>query len=155
MKNISGVSEVNEWNVFHHKKRNFVSLRGHVLFYFKYYINTTQNTKPFYFFICIYIHFLAAKGAIYYVAIAKVIFSTANVVYVSGGEDNVWFSCAKISCFRAKAHLVFHWCLSGPPPPRGPPFPPGVYIIKFNRPFARWRHLTTTSRILFVFLFIF
>ena len=65
------------------------SLRGHVLFYFKYYINTTQNTKPFYFFICIYIHFLAAKGAIYYVAIAKVIFSTANVVYVSGGEDNV------------------------------------------------------------------
>ena len=37
----------------------------------------------------IYIHFLAAKGAIYYVAIAKVIFSTANVVYVSGGEDNV------------------------------------------------------------------
>ena len=74
---------------FHHKKRNFVSLRGHVLFCFKYYINTTQNTKPFYFFICIYIHFLAAKGAIYYVAIAKVIFSTANVVYVSGGEDNV------------------------------------------------------------------
>ena len=34
------------------------------------------------------------KGAIYYVAIAKVIFSRV-----------------KISCFRAKAHLVFHWCL--------------------------------------------
>ena len=24
-----------------------------------------------------------------------------------------------------------------------------------NRPFARWRHFTTTTRILFVFLFIF
>ena len=26
-------------------------------------------------------------------------------------EDNMLFSRAKISCFRAKAHLVFHWCL--------------------------------------------
>ena len=26
-------------------------------------------------------------------------------------EDNMLFSCVKISCFRAKAHLVFHWCL--------------------------------------------
>ena len=34
------------------------------------------------------------KGAIYYVAIAKVIFSHV-----------------KVSGFRAKAHLVFHWCL--------------------------------------------
>ena len=34
------------------------------------------------------------KGAIYYVAIATVIFSHV-----------------KISIFRAKAHLVFHWCL--------------------------------------------
>ena len=34
------------------------------------------------------------KGAICYVAIAKVIFSHV-----------------KISSFRAKAHLVFHWCL--------------------------------------------
>ena len=34
------------------------------------------------------------KGAIYYVAIATVIFSHV-----------------KISSFRAKAHLVFHWCL--------------------------------------------
>jgi len=38
--------------------------------------------------------FYPAKGAIYYVAIATVIFSRV-----------------KISCFRAKAHLVFHWCL--------------------------------------------
>ena len=34
------------------------------------------------------------KGAIYYEAIATVIFSHV-----------------KISSFRAKAHLVFHWCL--------------------------------------------
>ena len=34
----------------------------------------------------------AAKGAIYYVAVAMVI-----------------FSCVEISCFHAKAHLVFHW----------------------------------------------
>ena len=38
--------------------------------------------------------FLPAKGAIYYVAIATVIFSRV-----------------KIPCFRAKAHLVFHRCL--------------------------------------------
>ena len=38
--------------------------------------------------------FFGVKGAIYYVAIAKVIFSHV-----------------KISSFRAKAHLVFHWCL--------------------------------------------
>ena len=34
------------------------------------------------------------KEAIYYVVIATVI-----------------FSLVKISCFRAKSHLVFHWCL--------------------------------------------
>ena len=42
--------------------------------------------------------FFPAKGAIYYVAIATVIFS--HVI-----------SRVKISCFCAKAHLVFHWCL--------------------------------------------
>ena len=26
-------------------------------------------------------------------------------------EDIILFSLMKISCFRAKAHLVFHWCL--------------------------------------------
>ena len=26
-------------------------------------------------------------------------------------ENNMLFSRVKISCFRAKAHLVFHWCL--------------------------------------------
>ena len=46
------------------------------------------NTKPFHF------NSFGVKSAIYYVAIAKVIFSHV-----------------KISRFRAKAHLVFHWCL--------------------------------------------
>ena len=27
-------------------------------------------------------------------------------------EDNMLFSHVKISSFRAKAHLVFHWCLN-------------------------------------------
>ena len=26
-------------------------------------------------------------------------------------EENLLFSRVKISCFRTKAHLVFHWCL--------------------------------------------
>ena len=38
--------------------------------------------------------FFGLKGAIYYEAIATVIFSHV-----------------KISSFRVKAHLVFHWCL--------------------------------------------
>ena len=31
LKNISRVSAVNEWNIFQHSKRNFVSPRGHVI----------------------------------------------------------------------------------------------------------------------------
>ena len=38
------------------------------------------------------LYLFAVKSAIYYVAIATVIFSRV-----------------KISCFRGKAHLVFHW----------------------------------------------
>ena len=50
--------------------------------------------------------FFAAKGAIYYVAIATLIFS--HIILI----QNTLFSRLKISCFRAKAHLVFHWCLN-------------------------------------------
>ena len=42
----------------------------------------------------ILLQFFNVKAAIYYVAIAT-----------------VRFSHAKISSFRAKAHLVFYWCL--------------------------------------------
>ena len=38
---------------------------------------------------------IIAKGAIYYVTISAVIFSRVKISI----------------CFRAKAHLVFHWCL--------------------------------------------
>ena len=47
--------------------------------------------------------FFAVKGAIYCVAIATVIFSHVKMTLL--------FSHVKISFFRAKAHLVFHWCL--------------------------------------------
>ena len=47
------------------------------------------------------ISLFAAKGSIYYVTIAMVIFSCVKML----------FSRVKISCFGANAHLVFHWCL--------------------------------------------
>ena len=47
--------------------------------------------------------FSGLKGAVYYEAIAMMIFSHC--------EDNMLFSHVKISSFRAKTHLVFHWCL--------------------------------------------
>ena len=50
-----------------------------------YYINTNEKPGELYY---------AGKGAIYYATIATVIFSRV-----------------KISCLRAKASLVFHWCL--------------------------------------------
>ena len=49
------------------------------------------------------ISLFAAKGAIYYLTITTVIFSRV--------KNNMLFSRVKISCFCAKAHLVFHWCL--------------------------------------------
>ena len=101
---------------FHHKKRNFVSLRGHVLFCFKYYINTTQNTKPFYFFIRICSH---SEGDLFdrkYVCCSQ---ATCRVV--------------KITCeLHVRRYHVFARKLTS--------YFIGVYIIKFNRPFARWRH---------------
>ena len=44
------------------------------------------------------------KGAIYYEAIAMVIFSHMKITIML-------FSHVKVSSFRAKARLVFHWCL--------------------------------------------
>ena len=47
--------------------------------------------------------FFATIGAIYYVSIiATVIFSHVKIT--------CFFTCEDIM-FRAKAHLVFHWCL--------------------------------------------
>ena len=36
---------------------------------------------------------------------------TPHITDVQNNEDNMLFSHVKISSFRAKAHLVFHWCL--------------------------------------------
>ena len=44
-------------------------------------------------------------------------------------EDNMLFSHVKISCFRAKAHLVFHWYLYNKVP-----YPPDKVI----RPLNNW-----------------
>ena len=74
---------------FQHEKRNFVSPSGHVMFYLLY--KHQWNTKPFH-----WNSFFPAKGAIYYVAIATVIFS-----YV------------KITCyFHVWRYHVFAWKLT-------------------------------------------
>ena len=74
LKNISWVSAVNKWNIFlQHKKRNFVSPSSHVMFYL---LNKHQwNSKPFY----LKIVFFGLKGAVYYEAIATVIFSHVKI----------------------------------------------------------------------------
>ena len=48
LKNISQdiVSAANEWNIFEHEKRKFVSTSAHVIFYF-YYINTSEIPNHF------------------------------------------------------------------------------------------------------------
>ena len=47
--------------------------------------------------------FFGLKDAVYYEAIRNGDIFTC--------EDNMLFSHVKISSFRVKAHLVFHWCL--------------------------------------------
>ena len=79
------------WNIFQHKKRNFVSPSGHVMFYLLY--KHQWNTIPF--------HFSQERRDL----ICN--HSNGNLFTY---EDNMLFSRVKI-CFRAKAHLVFHWCL--------------------------------------------
>ena len=76
------------------EERNFVSPSGYVMFYILY--KHQWNTKPF------QLDIFPAKGAIYYVAIATVIFSHVKITCYF----HMWRSC-----FRVKAHLVFHWCL--------------------------------------------
>ena len=45
--------------------------------------------------------------------------------------------------------MSFSLAINLPPPPKK------FFIASHNRPFARWRHFTTTTRILFVFPFMF
>ena len=72
LKNISRVSAANEWNIFQHEKRNFVSPSGHVMFYLLY--KHQWNAKPFHFNI-----FFCCEGAMYHVAIATMIFSHVKI----------------------------------------------------------------------------
>ena len=58
-----------------------------------YYIDTNKVQNHF----TLFFFFLAAKGAINYLAIATGDLFTC--------EDNMLFSRVKVSCFRAKAHL--------------------------------------------------
>ena len=82
----------NEWHIFQHEKRNFVSPSGHVIFYLL--CKHQWNTKPF--------HFRCERRDLLCNHSNGVIFTC---------ENNVLSSRVKISRFRAKAHLVFHWCL--------------------------------------------
>ena len=80
-------------------RRYEISLRvlktrsGHVMFYLLY--KHQRNAKPFHFNI-----FLLRK--------ARCSHSNRDLFTC---KDNMLFSHVKISCFRAKAHLVFHWYL--------------------------------------------
>ena len=96
LKNISRVSAANEWNIFQHEKRNFVSPSGHVMFYLLY--KHQWNAKPFHF----NIFFGCERRDVSCSQSNRDLFTC---------EDNMLFSHVKISCFRAKAYLVFHWYL--------------------------------------------
>ena len=81
--------------IFSTREQKFCISRCHVMFYLLY--KHQWSTKPCNF-------FLAVKGAIYHFAKATVIFSRVKRTCYF----HMWRS---ISCVRAKAHLVFHWCL--------------------------------------------
>ena len=74
LKNISRLHERSEWvkYFFQHAKRNFVSPSDHVMFYSLY--KHQWNAKPFYL-----KSFFGLKGAVYYEAIAMVIFSHVKI----------------------------------------------------------------------------
>ena len=80
---------------FQHEKGNFVSPSAHVMFYLFY--KHHWNTKPFPF-------------TSFWCETRDLLCSLSNGDIFTC-EDNMLFSRMKISCFRPKAHLVFHRCL--------------------------------------------
>ena len=80
-----------EWNILEHKKGNFVSPSRHVMFYLLH--KHQWNTKPFYF--CCKRRDLSRGRS------NGDLFTYEETSYLP----------VKISCFRAKAHLVFNWWL--------------------------------------------
>ena len=75
---------------FQHEKKNFLSPSGHVMFYLLYKHHFTL------------IVFWCERRDL------LCIHSKGDILT---REDNMLFSHVKISGFRAKAHLIFHWCL--------------------------------------------
>ena len=97
LKNISRVSAANEWNIFNTRREISylqAAIKCSINFY---YMNTNEIPNHF----------------------TETVFSSARCDLLCGHingdiftcENNVLFSRVKISCFGAKAHLVFHWCL--------------------------------------------
>ena len=97
LKNISRVSEVNKWNIFSTFEEKFcISVRPcNVLFIIIY--KRQWNTKPF-------------QLNSFWCERHNLPCSHSNGDSFTW-EDNMLFSHVKISSFRIKAHLVFHWCL--------------------------------------------
>ena len=94
LKNISRVSAANEWNIFSTRKVKFrISLIYH--------INTNEIPNHF-----SLIVFWCERRDLLCIHSSGDIFTC---------EDNMLFLHVKISSFRAKAHLVFHWCLYNNP----------------------------------------
>ena len=83
---------------FQHEKKNFLSPSGHVMFYIL--CKHQWTTKPFHFNTLI----------VFWCERRDLLCSRSNGDIFTR-EDNMLFSHVKISSFRAKAHLVFHWCL--------------------------------------------
>ena len=74
-----------------HEERNFVSPSGYVMFYLLY--KHQWNTKPF-------------QSDIFFLRKARFILCR----HTNGDLITCYFHMWR-SCFRVKAHLVFHWCL--------------------------------------------
>ena len=96
LKKISRVSAANKWNIFSTREEKFrISKRPcNVLFIIK---NTNEIQNHF-------------TLIVFWCERRDLLWSHSNGDIFTC-EDNMLFSHVKISSFRAKAHLVFHWCL--------------------------------------------
>ena len=81
---------------FQHEKRNFVSPSSRVMFYLLYTVNTNELPNHF-------------ALIVFWCERRDILCSHSNGDIFTC-EDNMLFSHVKISSFRPKAHLAFHWC---------------------------------------------
>ena len=84
---------------FQQQKKNFLSPSGHVMFYLLYKHQQTTNGIPNHFTLIV----LWCERRDLLCSHSK------GDIFIC--EDNLLFSHVKISSFRAKAHLLFYWCL--------------------------------------------